>query len=129
MPSGNEDEPHVPLHELSHAARTACLLIAFAVTVLGFVFTVPYGGHAYNAAGFGPALVLVLFAMRGRPRRWLLALALLPALGLGLSLLTAIWTVKRFGIDLAPGLFIPSVVTSLITALVLATVERRSTRR
>lgn len=128
MPSGDDDDaPHVPLHELSHAWRTACVLIALTVTVIGFLLVLPYVGYAYSAAGFAPAVIMLVFAARGRRRRWLLVVALAPVLGLGLAIYSGIWVVTRYGADLAP-LLIPPLLTSLVTFAVLSAVERRSAR-
>jgi hypothetical protein len=128
MASGEADDPHVPAFELSHAARMACVLIALAVTTVGFLLMLPYVGYAYSAAGFGPAAILLFFAARGRRQRWLLVLASAPLLGLGLSVYSAIWVIRWFGADYAPVIFIPPLLTSLITWVVVSAVERRSPR-
>jgi hypothetical protein len=125
MPSCDDDDLHVPLHELSHGWRTACVLIGVGTTAVGFLLALPYAGYAYSAAGFAPAVIMLVFAARGRGYRWLLLIGLAPVLGLGLAIYSCIWVVVRLGAGLAPTLLIPPLITSLITFAVLNAAERR----
>lgn len=99
MPDGANDEelPALPIARIEHRGRVARVLIALALTTIGWLLPVPYAGYAFSLALFAPALILLAFATAGhRHRRLLIALGAPAALGALVSILGCV-ELLRFG--------------------------------
>jgi hypothetical protein len=82
--------------ELSHGGRVARVLVALALTAVGWMLPLPYLGYAYSGILFAPAAVLLFFALRGKRHRLLLFSFGAPTvLGLALSGLSCVIASKR----------------------------------